>query len=157
MEIFTANNAILLVIGVLSIGLWQLLVWFIKSAIESAKQLKDAKAKGAEAKTKEQAFLIFKRVRAFKERKKDRYPYYLILACFAIMCAVASATIFLTIWVHFEVQHYVFGPALLLAGIVALVGVVLVFGIFETARQIDRFDDYKAELKKQWPDVDFDA
>jgi uncharacterized membrane protein len=46
----------------------------------------------------------------------------------------------------FEIRMIVF----LLALIAALMTVALLAGIYETARQIERFDDYKAEFEKRW-------
>jgi hypothetical protein len=31
---------------------------------------------------------------------------------------------------------------------------LLLFGIYETARQIERFDDYKTEIEQRWGPID---
>jgi hypothetical protein len=44
----------------------------------------------------------------------------------------------------------------LFAAISALMMLLLLTGIYETARQIERFDDYKAEFEQRWGPIDND-
>jgi hypothetical protein len=100
--------------------------------------------------TKRQALVVFNRIKAFKEGKRDRYPFYMILASSAVCCCVIASTLILMGSIQqdlsFEIRMIVF----LLALIAALMTVALLAGIYETARQIERFDDYKAEFEKRW-------
>jgi hypothetical protein len=41
-----------------------------------------------------------------------------------------------------------------LAATASLVALLLLIGIYETARQIERFDDYKEEVEKRWGPFD---
>ena len=81
--------------------------------------------------TRQQAIQAYNRVKSFHNRTRDRYPYYLLLAGSAVICAVASSTI---------------GGALL--------AVLMMVGLYQTSRHLDRFDDYKAELEQQWGPID---
>jgi hypothetical protein len=40
----------------------------------------------------------------------------------------------------------------LFAMLIAILSLICFAGIYETARQIERFDDYEAEFKKKWGD-----
>jgi ABC-type transport system involved in cytochrome bd biosynthesis fused ATPase/permease subunit len=100
-------------------------------------------------KTRAQAILIYNRIRAFKEGRRDKYAYYFLLASSAVLCAIASATIFIAVLL----TSPSFDPAmilLLIAFILALFAVACVAGIYETARQLERFDDYKREFEQRW-------
>jgi hypothetical protein len=44
-------------------------------------------------KTRQQALQIYNRIRAFKEGRRDKYPFYLLLASSAVICAIAASTI----------------------------------------------------------------
>jgi hypothetical protein len=100
--------------------------------------------------TKRQALVVFNRIKAFKEGKRDRYSFYMILASSAVCCCVIASTLILLNCIRtdlsFEIRMIVF----LLALIAALMTMALLAGIYETARQIERFDDYKAEFEKRW-------
>jgi hypothetical protein len=44
-------------------------------------------------KTKLQALMVFNRVKAFREGRRDKYPYYMILASASVSCAVVASTV----------------------------------------------------------------
>ncbi len=44
-------------------------------------------------KTRQQALQVYKRIRAFQEGRRDKYPFYILLASSAVLCAIASSTI----------------------------------------------------------------
>jgi hypothetical protein len=48
-------------------------------------------------KTRAQAIQIYNRIRAFKEGRRDKYAYYFLLATSAVLCAIASSTIIITV------------------------------------------------------------
>lgn len=107
-------------------------------------------------KTKQQALVAFNRIKEFHERKRDRYPFYLLLATSSILCAIFASTMILII--SNQVHEYPIAPeymiVLLLAGMSMAFSLILAISIYETARQVDRFDDYKAEFEKRWGSVD---
>ena len=94
--------------------------------------------------TKKQALLVFNRITAFHEGKRDRYPFYISLASGALICAIIASTLFIIVWIQTGGQ-YPFA-ILMAAGLLAVIS--------ETARQIERFDDYKAEFEKRWGSLD---
>jgi hypothetical protein len=113
--------------------------------------------------TKLQAIRAYQRIKSFHNRTRDRYPYYLMLAGWAAICAVASATcVILIALIKPGIQ--LIGPVepvgplafvlLLLAVAFALFAVLLMLTLYATARQLDRFEDYKAELEQQWGPID---
>jgi len=109
------------------------------------------------AKTKKQALLVFNRIKAFREGTRDRYPFYICLASGAIICAIVASTLFVIIWIK-NGEQYPFGNGYIVVALIAVIAVLLaaafLFAIFETARHIERFDDYKAEFEKQWGNLD---
>jgi hypothetical protein len=102
------------------------------------------------AQTKQQALLIFNRIKAFKEGRRDRYPFYLILSSSAVCCSIVAATLILILVVQREVSFEIRMVFYLLALIGVLMTIVCLASIYEHARQIERFDDYRAEFEKRW-------
>ncbi len=107
-------------------------------------------------KSKQQALQVYNRIKAFHEGKRDKYPYYLLLASGAVMCAILSSTLILII----SIQNNEY-PVSVEYGIVALfavmfiaLGMVFLGAIYETARQIERFDDYTKEFEERWGPID---
>jgi hypothetical protein len=113
-------------------------------------QFRDNRKLLKKAKTRQQALLIFNRIKAFKEGKRDRYPFYMILASTAVCCSTLAATLILINVIRqdlsFEIR-VVLGLSTLLA---VLVTIAALAGIYEHARQIERFDDYKNEFEARW-------
>jgi hypothetical protein len=105
-------------------------------------------------KTKKQALQVFKRIKAFREGTRDRYPFYMILASAAVSLTVVASTLSLVAFIgrDFSMEFRII--LCLLASIATLVMVLLLAGIYETARQIERFDDYRAEFEKRWGPVE---
>ena len=58
-------------------------------------QFRDNRKLLKKAKTRQQALLIFDRIKAFKEGKRDRYPFYMTLASSAVCCCTLAATLVL--------------------------------------------------------------
>jgi hypothetical protein len=113
--------------------------------LESRKLLKKTK-------TRRQALAGFNRIKAFREGRRDRYTYYMLLASGAQICAIFASTLFLVISIHsydipISIEYLI---VLLFAVIAVLLMLLFLTAIYETARQIDRFDDYKAEFEKRW-------
>jgi CHASE2 domain-containing sensor protein len=113
--------------------------------LESRKLLKKHK-------TRQQTLLVFNRIKAFRDGTRDRYPFYILLASAAVVCAIIASTLILITALHNEFPLAI--PVYLLAAIAALTMLLLLFGIYETARQIERFDDYKTEIEQRWGPID---
>jgi hypothetical protein len=103
-------------------------------------------------KTRQQALQGYNRIKAFREGRRDRYPFYILLAILSILCAVAASTILiLSVLITFSVPVVV---PILIALVCALLAALFLVGIYETSRQIERFDAYKAELEKRWGHIE---
>jgi hypothetical protein len=114
----------------------------VASYLEKRKLIKARKTRG-------QALRIYNRIQAFREGRRDRYSYYILLAGSAVLCAIASSTIIIGVLLispSFEPTN-VF---LLMAFTLALFAVGFLAVIYETARQLERFDDYKKEFEERW-------
>jgi hypothetical protein len=110
-----------------------------------------------QTKTKKQALAGFNRVKSFRDGTRDRYPFYILLASGAIICATVALAILSTLAVQVgSISSISSGDLIvgLTAVIIFLFAVVLLFGIYETARQIERFDAYKLEFETRWGSVD---
>ena len=113
--------------------------------------------------TRQQAIRMYNRIKSFHNRTRDRYPYYMILAGWSAICAVASSTCIILIVLINPDINLVPGPPspslilLLLAVLFAVFAVILMLALYGTARQLDRFDDYEAEFEKQWGPIDTHA
>jgi hypothetical protein len=107
-------------------------------------------------KTKQQALLIFNRIKDFREGKRDKYPFYMLLGTGSVLCAVFASTMILII--SNQVLEYPVAIEYITVAALATVGIassiVLLATIYETARQIERFDDYKAEFEQRWGSTD---
>ena len=101
-------------------------------------------------KTKQQALLIFNRIKAFKEGRRDRYPFYMILSSSAVCCSIIAATLILCLVIQQDSSFETRVILSLLVLIAVLMTIACLAGIYEHARQIERFDDYKAEFEKRW-------
>ena len=100
-------------------------------------------------KTRQQALLVYNRIRAFKEGRRDRYPFYLLLAALSVICAVAASTIVIVILLILPSFETV-GTSLVVAFGLAVISLALLLVLYETARQLERFDDYKKEFEARW-------
>jgi hypothetical protein len=87
----------------------------------------------------------------------------MMLAGWAVICAVVSATcIILIALIKPDIQLIgavePVGPSvvilLVLAVAFAVFALAFMLVLHTTARQLDRFDDYKAELEQQWGPID---
>ena len=100
-------------------------------------------------KTRKQALLVYNRIRAFQEGRRDKYPYYMLLSGTAALFAIASSMI-VTAVLFTSPSFELTVSSLLLALILAMLAVASLAGIYETARQLERFDDYKKEFEERW-------
>lgn len=107
-------------------------------------------------KTRQQALVVFHRIKDFREGKRDRYAFYMVLVGAAIISAIVASTLLLiiSIQVHEYPISIEYGFVALIAVIAILFAVIFLTMIYETARQLERFDDYKAEFEEKWGPVD---
>jgi hypothetical protein len=112
--------------------------------------------------TQEQDLKAFRSIEAFKNGSRDRYPAYIAMAVVSVFFFIGSATCVIlgalehpsaapdgeTILLVWQRPMFIY----LLAAIFFLVSVLFLIIIVETARRLDRFDEYKAELRKKWGD-----
>jgi hypothetical protein len=77
---------------------------------------------------------------------RDRYPFYILLASSSVLCAIAASTIFIGVLLT--------GPAfdtavviLFVAFMVTMMSIALLAGIYETARQLERFETTRQNSK----------
>jgi hypothetical protein len=102
--------------------------------------------------TREQEISEYKRIEEFKNRVRDRYPYYILLSsASSIFMLIAFALALLTFW---HVMHGLdFSNSVLFAGFAVIsfmLSIVLLITIAATARRIERFDDYTAQIRAKW-------
>jgi biopolymer transport protein ExbB/TolQ len=117
--------------------------------------LLDARNSARVRRSRQQALRSYMRIKAFHDGTKDRYPYYLRLASVAVVCAITASTLILiTVFQNEFPLAIPFAVFVLLAALASLVMLLLLTGIYETARQIERFDDYKAEFEQRWGPID---
>jgi hypothetical protein len=107
-------------------------------------------------KTKKQALRVFNRIKSFHDGKTDRYASYILFASGAIVCAIFASMLLLMTSIHsYEFPISVeYAIVLLLAIIAILFVLIFLSSIYETSRQLARFDDYKAEFEKRWGSTD---
>jgi hypothetical protein len=108
-------------------------------------------------KTKQQALQFFNRIKAFREGTKDRYAYYILLASSGIMCVVGGS-MFIII---FSIANYDKSSVsveyffiVVIGALAMVIGFLLLSGIYETARQLERFDDYRKEFENRWGPIE---
>jgi amino acid permease len=106
--------------------------------------------------SKEQEIANYKRVEAFKNGTMDRYPYYILLATAAVISAVGSATclvlVILKYWNAFDFPDFPLLLTLLLTFPFGVFAAVFMVVIAETAKHIEQFEQYQAEIRKKWGD-----
>jgi cell division protein FtsW (lipid II flippase) len=123
-----------------------LLTYRFSSYLEQRKLIKTHK-------TRQQALQIYKRIKAFHDGKRDRYPYYMVLAGSSVLVAITACTILIVVLlVSPNFQNAVVWFAI--AAMLAVLSVFLLAAVYETARQLERFDDYKKEFEARWGPID---
>ena len=103
--------------------------------------------------SKEQELANYKRVEAFKKGTRDRYPYYILLASSAVISTVGSATCLVLLALqNWNVFDFLNPVLLLLAVLLPVFAILFMVVIAETARHIEQFEQYQAEIRKKWGD-----
>jgi hypothetical protein len=114
------------------------------------------------------AIQAYNRVKAFHNRTRDRYSYYLILVGWSAICAVVSGTNTVLLFVlHPDIQfnfqpdpqlHPGLGIVILLALAIAfaLFAVMFMVILYDVSRHLENFDAYKRELEDRWGPIDID-
>jgi hypothetical protein len=103
--------------------------------------------------SKEQELANYKRVEAFKNGTRDRYPFYILVATAAVISSVGLATCLVLLalqnWNVFDSLN----PMLLLLSVLfGVLSVLFTVVIAETARHIEQFEQYRAEIRGKWGD-----
>jgi len=141
--------------GVLSIFVYG----WIRAGLEKRKLIKTDQ-------TRLQAIQAYNRVKAFHDRTRDRYAYYLILLGCGVLCAVASGTTTILLFVLYPDIHFGIEPdpaihsgiviaiLTLLAILFALFAVLFMVGLYETSRHLENFDAYKKEVEARWGPIE---
>lgn len=104
-------------------------------------------------KTREQAIQAYKRTRAFHEGKRDKYPFYIVLGSLGTICAMATCTMIIAVLV---ISPTLETATILLLGafVLAILSALFLVVIYDTARHLERFDEYKKEFEQRWGPVD---
>jgi hypothetical protein len=107
--------------------------------------------------TKEQDIATYRSIEAFKNGSRDKYASYFMLAVLSIFfanagfaCVLFWALKFGNLNLDFKLEDL---PSLFLgflAGASFMLSFVFLLILAQTARRIDRFDEYTAELRKKW-------
>jgi flagellar biosynthesis protein FlhB len=128
---------------------------WIRSGLERRKLVKTDQ-------TRQQAIRAFNTVKAFHNRTRDRYAYYLIVVGWAVICAVASGTMLILLFVLHPDIRFDFSPdsklnpgagvaiLFLLTMIFALLSVISMISIYSVSRRLGHFDSYKKEMEDRW-------
>jgi hypothetical protein len=109
--------------------------------------------------TRQQAIRHYNYVQSFHNRTRDRYPHYLLLAGWSLICAVVSSTsIILLVLIKPDIK--LFGPvASVEPAVVVLIALAVAFALFavlfllalhDLSRRLDRFDEFRRDLEQQW-------
>lgn len=109
--------------------------------------------------TRQQAIRMYNLIKSFHNRTRDRYVYYLQLVGWAVIFAIlSSSSVILIVLIKPNMKISSPDPLAVVliasAFVFALFAVLLMVGLYETSRQLDRFDAYKAELEQQWGPID---
>jgi SNF family Na+-dependent transporter len=111
--------------------------------------------------TKEQDIAAYRSIEAFKNGTRDKYVTYIGLAVLSTFFAIGGYTC-VVLWVlrvlwYGDMRATTTLPDHLpslflgfLAGALFVLSLVLLLIIAATARRIERFDEYTAELQKKW-------
>jgi|HubBroStandDraft_6_1064221.scaffolds.fasta_scaffold354781_3 fatty acid desaturase len=97
--------------------------------------------------SKEQELANYKRVDAFKNG-----TIYILLATATVICAVGVATCLVLAVLGYGDFTVFPNPLLLLAFLLGVFATLFMVIIAGTARQIEQFEQYKAEIRKKWGD-----
>jgi hypothetical protein len=103
--------------------------------------------------TRKQAIQVYKRIKAFHNGTRDRYASYLLLTGWSVICAIVSSSIII-LTATTNIQDSAGLLPFLFALFFALFAVALMMAVYETSRQLARFDEYKAELEQKWGAID---
>jgi hypothetical protein len=100
--------------------------------------------------SKQQELAEYKRIEAFKHGTKDRYPYYILLATSTVICAVGLATCLVLAVLGYGDFIGLPNPLLLGAFLFGIFAALFIIVVAATARRIEQFEQYQAEIRKKW-------
>jgi hypothetical protein len=109
--------------------------------------------------TKEQDIAAYRIIEAYKNGNRDKYASYIGSAVLSVIFALGGATCVLLLAVKYpnlgetvvllNLPHVFL---LLLIILFVLLSMLFLIVILTTARRIERFDEYTAEIRKKWGD-----
>jgi hypothetical protein len=109
--------------------------------------------------TKEQDIAAYRRIEAFKNGSRDKYPTYIGLAVLSVNCATGCAVCVLLLalgYGHLDAFSLADSNRTVTLYLVAflsfLLSIVWLVAIVGTDRRIQKFDDYTSEMRKKWGD-----
>ena len=103
--------------------------------------------------SKEQELANYKRVEAFKNGTRDRYPFYILVATAAVISSIGSATCLVLLALqNWNVFDFCNPVLLFLAVLLPVLAILFMIVIAETARHIEQFEQYQAEIRRKWGD-----
>jgi hypothetical protein len=109
--------------------------------------------------TKEQDIAAYRSIEAFKNGTRDKYASYIGLAVLSVIFALGGATCVPLLALKYAnlgetavllSPPHVFLPLLMI--LFLLLSMLFLIIILTTARRIERFDEYTAEIRKKWGD-----
>jgi hypothetical protein len=107
-------------------------------------------------KSREQVLQTYRRIKSFHNGTADKYAYYILLSTGSVLSALLASVMLNFLFQH--IHGITIEPdeaiILLIATGAILIAVLLLGGIYETARQLTRFDDYKKEFEERWGPID---
>jgi hypothetical protein len=103
--------------------------------------------------TKEQDVTAYRSIEAFKKGTRDKYASYVALAALSVIFTVGGATCALLWALKYNNAgesdlHAAFLPILM--AVFFLLSALFLAMIVATARRIERFDEYTAEMRAKW-------
>jgi hypothetical protein len=109
--------------------------------------------------SREQDIAAYRSVEAFKNGSRDKYASYIAMSALSVIFAIGGATCVLLLALKYEPLSqdtpYFHQPTFFLSFltfVIFLLSFLFLAIIIGTARRIDRFDEYTAEIRRKWGD-----
>ncbi len=107
--------------------------------------------------TKEQELKAYQQVKDFKNGKRDKYPFYLMLATLCICFELAASALALSGLISLPIlseDFFTAEPMRVILGVFTfcffVFGIVMLLIIRSTERRLENFQEYTAEVRKKW-------
>jgi hypothetical protein len=103
--------------------------------------------------TRQQALRTYRLVRAFHAGRRDKYVFYIVWGNLAVIFEIFGVMAALLLLVGDFDRHEMLWVVALIALLCVLVGFSLLMVIFDTAKKLENFDEYKADIEKRWAPI----